>query len=126
MYVCTHCMYACMYVCTCIYKCVCVYILYIYFIYTYIVYACMYVCMYVCRTHIRTYTYIVCNVMYIIHLFTCILIRTFRDSCGSYVQFRASKDGQKLVIVNMSTDHNHPVTKVRLCLNYMYSMPIYT
>ena len=38
--------------------------------------------------------------------------RTFRDCCSSYVQFRVTKNGQKLAVVHICTEHNHPVSKV--------------
>ncbi|XP_077424430.1 BEN domain-containing protein 7 isoform X2 [Vanacampus margaritifer] len=34
---------------------------------------------------------------------------TFREDCGSFVQFRATKDGKKLAVVKIDTQHNHPV-----------------
>lgn len=37
--------------------------------------------------------------------------RTILVDCGSFVQFRVAKDGRNLVVVNMNTDHNHPVCK---------------
>ncbi|XP_033102673.1 uncharacterized protein LOC117105594 [Anneissia japonica] len=37
--------------------------------------------------------------------------RSFREQCGSFVQFRVSKDGQHLVVVDMSVHHNHPLDK---------------
>ncbi|XP_068243027.1 uncharacterized protein [Palaemon carinicauda] len=40
--------------------------------------------------------------------------RTFRESCESFIQFRASKDCKKLVVVKMNIEHNHPIKKEAL------------
>ncbi|XP_042234198.1 uncharacterized protein LOC121874220 isoform X2 [Homarus americanus] len=41
----------------------------------------------------------------------CARQRSFRETCGSFVQFRASKDGQRLSVIKMDSTHNHPVSK---------------
>jgi hypothetical protein len=42
---------------------------------------------------------------------------SFRENCGSFIQIRASKDGQSLVVVKMEASHNHPINKVSTALN---------
>lgn len=43
--------------------------------------------------------------------------RTFKDDCNAFVNVRASKDGQRLVVINLNLEHNHPTNKVIMKLH---------
>ena len=45
-------------------------------------------------------------------IITLNVCRTFKDDCNAFVNVRASKDGQRLVVIKLNLEHNHPTNKV--------------
>jgi hypothetical protein len=41
--------------------------------------------------------------------------RTFKKDCPFYLNFKASEDGQFLVLHAMNNTHNHEVSEVNFC-----------
>ena len=67
------------------------------------------------------YTYVpyLCIVHVIVPVsFVNILYRTFLKDCPFVIKVRATKDGQKLYIKEISEEHNHELSEVRI----MYCM----
>ena len=73
-------------------------------------------------THAHDTTMYVCIHMYLICAlfmlmpvsFVNILYRTFLKDCPYVIKVRATKDGQKLYIKEISKEHNHELSEVRI------------
>ena len=76
----------------------------------------LYVCvhMYVTQWFTCINMYLICSLFMLVPVSFVYLLRTFLKDCPFVIKVRATKDGQKLYIKEISGEHNHELSEVRI------------